>query len=561
MSCSDAIVRNAVVMILFAAFAIASSAVFLTFITTHTTPAFKEEDMPRVIQQEPEVNRPKPETKTKEEQTPKPKAQKTPRKGPLDKLYDIQFPKVSADKTKQEEVKKAFMHSWSHYKNRCYGFDEITPVSGKCRNIMGGGLFIYDSLSTLYIMNLTEDFEEAAKFVESHDLNGGWSMFEFIIRVLGGLISAYDLSHKECFKNKAVRYGDGLESVMSPSTGFYSGSVSYRTDRGITKFTGRSSFGNIAEVGTYQLEFMKLSEMTGDPKYIRKALKVYQTIWSNNPNNALVSSPYGSSLDNGSPRSVNLGAAYDSYYEYITKGYVLSKGVATGFLDRHLMAMDEIRRNMIFESSPSHYKGLGIRNNGRPGNVIEHLSTFLPGMFAVGSVKANPNRNSDLQLADEVVTTYSAIFRSTTSHLMPERTRVNVDGTSGPEFSVNVNTYILRPETAESIYVMWKFTGLQKYRDMAWELFLGINNSCYSEYGYSEVHNLNSEHPSKNDKQESFFLAETLKYLYLTFSDSSLLPPTEYVFNTEAHPFRIWSKETAEKFEKELRIESDGSMS
>lgn len=38
---------------------------------------------------------------------------------------------------------------------------------------------------------------------------------------------------------------------------------------------------------------------------------------------------------------------------------------------------------------------------------------------------------------------------------------------------------------------------------------------------------------------ESFFLAETLKYLYLLFSDNDLLPLDQIVFNTEAHPFPI----------------------
>jgi mannosyl-oligosaccharide alpha-1,2-mannosidase len=64
--------------------------------------------------------------------------------------------------------------------------------------------------------------------------------------------------------------------------------------------------------------------------------------------------------------------------------------------------------------------------------------------------------------------------------------------------------------------------------------------------------------PQQDDVQQSFFLAETLKvsrplaqsfhsltdvslpqYLYLLFSDDSLLPLDEWVFNTEAHPLPI----------------------
>ncbi len=39
----------------------------------------------------------------------------------------------------------------------------------------------------------------------------------------------------------------------------------------------------------------------------------------------------------------------------------------------------------------------------------------------------------------------------------------------------------------------------------------------------------------------SFFLAETLKYLLLLFGDDGVLPLTDYVFNTEAHPLPKFS--------------------
>jgi mannosyl-oligosaccharide alpha-1,2-mannosidase len=39
---------------------------------------------------------------------------------------------------------------------------------------------------------------------------------------------------------------------------------------------------------------------------------------------------------------------------------------------------------------------------------------------------------------------------------------------------------------------------------------------------------------------ETFFLAETLKYLYLLFGSNDVFPLDKYVFNTEAHPFPIF---------------------
>lgn len=60
--------------------------------------------------------------------------------------------------------------------------------------------------------------------------------------------------------------------------------------------------------------------------------------------------------------------------------------------------------------------------------------------------------------------------------------------------------------------------------------------------GYSSISNVQDPHdPQPRDKMESFFLGETLKYLYLLFSDDpALLSLDAYVFNTEAHPLPIW---------------------
>jgi len=37
---------------------------------------------------------------------------------------------------------------------------------------------------------------------------------------------------------------------------------------------------------------------------------------------------------------------------------------------------------------------------------------------------------------------------------------------------------------------------------------------------------------------ESFWMAETLKYFYLIFSEPELVSLDDFVFNTEAHPLR-----------------------
>lgn len=104
--------------------------------------------------------------------------------------------------------------------------------------------------------------------------------------------------------------------------------------------------------------------------------------------------------------------------------------------------------------------------------------------------------------------------------------------------AINSN-YILRPETVESYFIMWRLTHDQKYRDWGWEVVQALELNCRTKYGYSGIKNVYANPVQHDNIQQSFFLAETLKYLYLLFSDDSLLSFDEWVFNTEAHPLPI----------------------
>jgi len=95
-------------------------------------------------------------------------------------------------------------------------------------------------------------------------------------------------------------------------------------------------------------------------------------------------------------------------------------------------------------------------------------------------------------------------------------------------------------ETLESLFYFYRLTGDPKYQDMAWEIFESIETHCKTEHGYSSVENImDNQGDITSNFQESFFFAETLKYLFLIFSDKSLISLDDYVFNTEAHPFRL----------------------
>lgn len=98
--------------------------------------------------------------------------------------------------------------------------------------------------------------------------------------------------------------------------------------------------------------------------------------------------------------------------------------------------------------------------------------------------------------------------------------------------------YILRPEAIESLFVLYRATGDGALLDAAWAMFEAIQRHTETAFANAAVVDVTSTRPSQLDSMESFWLGETLKYLYLIFSEPDLVSLDQWVFNTEAHPFR-----------------------
>ena len=162
-------------------------------------------------------------------------------------------------------------------------------------------------------------------------------------------------------------------------------------------------------------------------------------------------------------------------------------------------------------------------------------------MFALGaSENIDPEKIKEhKKLAADLTETCHESYDRSPTKIGPETFEFHGNN----EFIIPSNSayYILRPEVVESYFVLWRTTHDPKYRDWAWEAFQAINTQCRMEAGYSGLRNVGIVPPAHDDTQQSFFLAETLKYLYLIFCDDDVVPLDKYVFNTEAHPLGIIS--------------------
>lgn len=101
---------------------------------------------------------------------------------------------------------------------------------------------------------------------------------------------------------------------------------------------------------------------------------------------------------------------------------------------------------------------------------------------------------------------------------------------------ITYDGYPLRPEIMESAYYLYYFTNDPVYLKMGETFLKGLRKYCRTRRGYAAL--VSVETKEKRDSMESYFLAETLKYLYLLFAPRETLDLSKFVFNTEAHPIR-----------------------
>ena len=444
-------------------------------------------------------------------------------------------------------VKAAMQHCWRNYKLKAWGADEIKPVSGSRSENWGGmGMTLLDSLDSLWLMGLREEFDDATEWVRNNlnfNKNRMVSTFETTIRALGGLNSAYDFSGNQLFLDKAHDLGKRLYKAFSTSSGLPKGQVNLATGHSANAgWTGSAAI--LSEVGTLQLEFRYLSKATGVKEYGDAATKVFRTI---KDRNALKDglAPIYVSVQTGSFTSnrVTFGALGDSYFEYLLKTWLQGDKKETWLREMYDKAMNGMAAKLLKRSSPSNLAYVGDWDGGRIHHKMDHLVCFLPGILALGAYTKpdSPNAKRDMTLAKAMLYTCYQMYRRTKTGIAPEY--VEFPGGRDLQPAGRAPFYILRPETAESMFVLYQITGNPMYQEWAWDMFVAINKYCKTKFGYGAWPDVRQTGRRPDDRMESFWLGETLKYLYLVQTPLSKhgIDLNKYVFNTEAHPTRVFS--------------------
>lgn len=415
-----------------------------------------------------------------------------------------------------EKVKQEFLHSWNAYKKYAWGNDQLKPLSKTFHNWYDESLLMtpVDAFDTMVLMGLKAEAKETKELIFknlSFDKNFFVQNFEITIRLLGGLISAYQLDGDERFLDLAEDLGNRLLPAFNSKTGMPYVNVNLKTGE------VKNPVNNPAEIGTLMLEFGMLSKLTGNPVYFDKAKYAITELFKRKSDIGLVGTTIN--VENGEWQNTetHISGMIDSYYEYLIKSYLL-------FDDKDFKIMyDEsisaVNKYLLDSASTGWWYAHADMNTGeKTQTVFGALDAFMPAMLVLGD---------DLKTAEQIQESCYKMW--THFGIEPEEFKYKT-------FEVTSPYYILRPENIESAFYLYRKTKNLKYLEMGKTFFDSIIKYCKVDEGFTSLKSVMSK--EKNDSMESFFLAETLKYLYLIFAPEETFDLNKYVFNTEAHPLK-----------------------
>ncbi|KAH0534037.1 hypothetical protein FGG08_007362 [Glutinoglossum americanum] len=500
--------------------------------------------------------------------------------------------------TRLQTVKDSFVHTWKGYKEHAWMEDELAPLSGGNRTTFGGwAATLVDSLDTLWIMGLHDDFEQAAAAIKHLDFASPktefLNVFETTIRYLGGFLAAYDISDGKypILLEKAIEVGEMLYAAFDTPNRM---PVARWNWRGAALGNPQEAQDHtlLAEIGTLSLEFTRLSQLSKDPKYFDAISRITeqfdsQQMRTNLPGMwAIAVNARTANFSQGS--YFTLGAMADSLYEYFSKEYILLGGRSEQYRRLYERFIDVAKEHLFFQPLTKDNRDILLSGGLTadtpteriPNPHCQHLGCFTGGMVAMGARIFD--RPADLAIGRKLMEGCVWAYETMPSGIMPEsfdavqcgdvancmwdenrwfeavgkkvgegseadkslsfeervrqkiQERRLVPGIS----SIGDRRYILRPEAIESVFILYRITGDTTLQDTAWTMFQAITKHTRTKFAHAALGDVTVGEPPQVDSMESFWTAETLKYFYLIFSKPEVVSLDNYVLNTEAHPFR-----------------------
>uniref|UniRef100_A0A667X877 alpha-1,2-Mannosidase n=1 Tax=Myripristis murdjan TaxID=586833 RepID=A0A667X877_9TELE len=451
------------------------------------------------------------------------------------------------DSLPPQRIKSMFYHAYNSYLDNAFPYDELRPLTCDGQDTWGSfSLTLIDALDTLLVLGNQTEFQRVATLLQDtvdFDIDVNASVFETNIRVVGGLLSAHLLSGRAGLEREIgwpcagplLRMAEDAARKLLPAfqtaSGMPYGTVNLLHGVSPTETPVTCTAG----VGTFILEFATLSRLTGDAVFENVARRALRALWHTRSDIGLVGNHIDIMSKKWVAQDAGIGAGIDSYFEYLVKGAIMLQ-------DEELLDMflDYDRAIQNYTRFDDWYLWVQMHKGTVSMPVFQSLEAFWPGLQSL---------LGNLDSAVRTFQNYYSVWRQFGG--LPEFYSIpqgyTVDKREG---------YPLRPELIESAMYLFRATGDHTYLQFGLDVLESIEKITKTPCGYASVKDLR-DHQLDN-RMESFFLAETIKYLYLLFDPAHFLHGGEdegagsweeggeggqcvlgaggFIFNTEAHP-------------------------
>src|SRR5437773_5691087 len=366
-------------------------------------------------------------------------------------LLSVTTPTLAQTRTDlQQQVRAEFLHAWNGYKQYAWGHDDLKPLSKTYHDWYAEPLLMtpIDALDTMMLMGLNDEAKSTREYIATHlsfDKDIDVQNFEITIRLLGGLLSSYQMTGDKRLLKLAEDLGDRLLPVFASPTGLPYRYVNLRTGK------VRGNVTNPAEAGTLLIEFGALAKLTNRPVFYEKAKRALVEIYNRRSPIGLVGTWINVETGKWTDTDSHISGAIDSYYEYLLKCSILfdDQDCKRMWLDSitaiNKYLADEVQRPNGSFLGPLPYKerwyGHVDMNTGKvTATTYGALDAFFPAVLAL---------SGDLDRAKRLQA--SSVKMWMKHDIEPEEFNYKTMEVVSPG-------YPLRPEIIESTYYLYHYT-------------------------------------------------------------------------------------------------------
>ena len=420
-----------------------------------------------------------------------------------------------------QDVRDQMAWAWGNYRERCFGADQIRPVSGSAApfffpNGPPLGLTIVEALDTLYVMGLDGELDAGIRWIVDNlhfDIDGEVQVFETGIRMVGGLLSGWCATREP----KLLRLAKDLADRLSPAFMKSPTGMPYRF---VNLKTGAVRDGTSfpAEIGTYIAEWGVLGQAVGDSRYFKMAKRAASALFERRSRIGLVADTIDIDTGQWRSRRASIGPPTDSYFEYLWDGWQL-------FGDADFKHWYDVHTEAILKYQSQRVDGQlwFAQVDFETGAVLDHhqseLAAFYAGLLGQGG---------DILDANAYLASWAAV---------QQRYRVLPEGYDFLRAVPDRVTNELRPEFVDSCLNLFLMDPQERYRQLARAHFEAMKATSRAPFGFTIIDDIGTNPMKQGALCPGYWWSEQMKYYWLLFSGTERFDYAHNYLSTEGNVF------------------------